>query len=173
MSIETDLRALGFTVEGDLAIEAELDVFSTKIRDELRDIAPKWGDRDERRENPPHPEWGVFADTITVSRVGPGRRHVGSSSPIALWQEIGTRHFPEDAIFAKIAKLHGGTGPIIDEGVQAAQSHLRGELETLEKLAATGASSHALKAQRLAVEHARQARSSAFKAAKPRRGRRR
>lgn len=174
MSIAADLNALGFTVEGDLAFEAELDVFADKVRDYARDLAPQWGDRDERRSEPPHPEWDVFKETILNKFVKPGQRHVGSNSPIALWQEVGTRHFPEDAIFGKTAKYFGGTGPIIDEGVQSAQGHLRGELERLAKLTAEGAAAHELHAQRASVEHARQARSSAFKAARgSRRGRRR
>lgn len=171
MGIEAEIAAGLHAVE----IEHELDKFADKVRDYARDLAPVFGEtgRDDRRDAPPEGAPGDFRDSIKASTTGkPGHRRVGSNSPIALWQEVGTRHFPEDAIFAKTAKHFGGTGPIIDEGVQHAQGKLRGELERLEKLTAVGVGAHHIAAQRRAVERARQARSAAFKAARGR-GRRR
>lgn len=172
MTIEAEIAAGLHSVE----VEHELDKFAEKVRDHARGLAAVFGQtgRDDRRSAPPEGEPGDFRDSIKVRTTGkPGHRHVGSNSPIALWQEVGTRHFPEDAIFAKTAKYFGGTGPIIDEGVQHAQGKLRGELERLEKLTAAGAASHHIAAQRRAVESARTARSAAFKAARGRRGGRR
>ncbi|PBA85411.1 hypothetical protein DKM27_24685 [Mycobacterium tuberculosis variant bovis] len=179
-----DGRSLPMTIEAEIAaglhsveIEHELHKFAEKVRDYARDLAPVFGEtgRDDRRTAPPEGAPGDFRESIKVRTTGkPGHLRVGSNSPIALWQEVGTRHFPEDAIFAKTAKYFGGTGPIIDEGVQHAQGRLRGELERLEKLAAAGAGAHHIAAQRRAVEQARTARSAAFKAARGRgrRGRR-
>ncbi|CQD03774.1 hypothetical protein BN000_00645 [Mycobacterium europaeum] len=173
MGIEAEIAAGLHSVE----IEHELHKFAVKVRDHARGLAAVFGQtgRDDRRESPPEGEPGDFRDSITVRTTGkPGHLRVGSDDKIALWQEVGTRHFPEDAIFAKTAKYFGGTGPIIDEGVQHAQGKLRGELERLEKMTATGAAAHHIAAQRRAVEQARAERSAAFKAARgPRRGRRR
>jgi len=172
MSIESEIAAGLHSVE----IEHELDKFAEEVRDHARGLAAVFGEsgRDDRRDAPPEGEPGDFRDSIEV---GPspkvGHRRVGSNSKIALWQEVGTRHFPEDAIFAKTAKYFGGTGPIIDEGVNEAQHHLRGELEKLEKLTAEGAAANHIASQRRAVNEARLARSAAFRAARGgRRGRR-
>lgn len=171
MGIEAEIRAGLHSVE----VEHELDKFAEKVRDHARGLAAVFGEtgRDDRRAAPPEGKPGDFRDSIKVmTDRRPGHRRVGSNSPIALWQEVGTRHFPEDAIFAKTAKYFGGTGPIIDEGVQRAQGKLRAEVEKLEKLTALGVGSHHLAAQRRAVEQARLARSAAFKAARGgRRGR--
>lgn len=173
VSIEAEIAAGLHSVE----IEHELYKFAVKVRDHARGLAAVFGEtgRDDRRAAPPEGDPGDFRDSIKVSTTGkPGHLRVRSDDKIALWQEVGTEHFPEDAIFAKTAKFFGGTGPIIDEGVQDAQSHLRGELEKLEKLTAAGAAAHLVEGQRRSVAQARLARSAAFKAARgPRRGRRR
>lgn len=157
-------------------IEHELDRFAQKVADHAKSLAAVFAEtgRDDRRSSPPDGDPGDFRDSIKVKRAGKrGHRRVGSDSPIALWQEVGTRHFPEDAIFAKTAKYFGGTGPIIEAGIVHAQSHLRRELEKLQKLGAAGAAAHRIAAQRDVVERTRAARSAAFKAARPRRRRRR
>lgn len=172
MSIEGEIIA---QLAGSVEVEHALDHFAEKVRDYARDLAPVFDpDRDKRSTPGIGDEAGEFRDSIEVSGIkAPGHRRVGSNSPIALWQEIGTRHFPEMAIFAKTAKYFGGTGPDFESGVAHAQSHLRGELEKLEKLVATGAAARQIAAARSSVEHARMQRSAAFKAARGgRRGRR-
>lgn len=172
VSIEAEIAA---QFAGALEIEHALDEFAEKVRDYARDLAPVFDAGKDKRSTPgTGEEAGEFKESIEVSGVkSPHHRRVGSDSPIALWQEVGTRHFPEMAIFAKTAKYFGGTGPIIEAGVAHAQSHLRGELEKLEKLVATGAAAHQIAAQKASVERARGQRSAAFKAARGRRGRRR
>lgn len=154
----------------------ELHRFAEQVAEHARSLAPVFGEtgRDERRSAPPEGEPGDFRDSIQVfSSDKVGHLRVGSKSKIALWQEIGTRHFPELAIFAKTAKYFGGTGPTFEQGVAHAQSHLRDELEKLGKLAAEGVGADRLAAQHKAVAEARQARSSAFTAARAGRRRRR
>jgi hypothetical protein len=172
MSIEAEIAA---QFAGSIEMEHELDKFADKVRDYARDLAPVFDEERDKRSTPgTGEEAGDFRNSIEVSGIkSPHHRRVGSDSPIALWQEVGTKHFPEMAIFAKTAKYFGGTGPIIEAGVAHAQSHLRGELEKLEKLTATGAAAHQIAAQRASVERARGQRSAAFQAARGRRGRKR
>ncbi|MBZ4574702.1 hypothetical protein [Mycobacterium avium] len=176
MGIEADLRALGFTVEGDLGLEAALDEFCDKIIAHAKGLAPVFGDLPPKRDEPGIGDPQDYKNSIRQlpGHRKPGHRRVGSDDPKAVWIEFGSRHMPEYAVFTKTAKFFGGTGPIVDEGIEHAQSTLRGELEKLEKLTAIGAASHHIAAQRRAVEQARAARSAAFKAARGgRRGRRR
>lgn len=181
MSIETQLRGLGFTVEGDV-VEAELalDEFCPQVVEYAKSLAPVFDSERDRRQTPGIGDPEDYKNSIKTTPVGPGHRRVGSDDPKAVWVELGSRHMPEYAVFAKTAKYFGGTGPVVvsvgghDEGIEKAQHHLRGELERLEKLVATGAAVHQIKAQRLAVNQARVARSAAFNANRPRRrGRRR
>lgn len=172
MSIEAEISAWLGSAEA----AHELHKFAEHVAEHARGLAAVFGEtsRDDRRQAPPKGSPGDFRDSIKVfpsDKVGHLR--VGSMDKIALWQEVGTRHFPEDAIFAKTAKYFGGTGPIIDAGVQHAQSRLRDELEKLAKLGAEGAGLDRIAAQSKIVDQARQARSSAFKAARGQRGRRR
>lgn len=169
-SIEAEIAA---QFAGALEIEHELDKFAHQICDELKDRAPVFDSKRDKRATPGiGEEAGEFRDSIQVTPAGPHRRRVGSQSPIALWQEVGTRHFPEMGIFAQVAALHDGTGPVIEDvGIQHAQTHLREHLEKLEKLAAEGASAASIAAAKVAVERARGARSAAFRAARGGRGR--
>ncbi|TDH57547.1 hypothetical protein E2F47_01910 [Mycobacterium eburneum] len=178
MSIEAEIAAGLHSFE----IERELDKLADEVADFAKSIAPVFGDRPPKRDAPADGAPGDFKNSIKVTPQGPGKRRVGSDDFKAVWAELGTRHMPEYAVFAKTAAHFGGTGPIIDEGIQRAQSHLRRELEHLAKLHAEmpGSFSAAIdKAQRLTaqkrkVEQARTARSAAFNAARPRRrGRRR
>lgn len=171
MSIEDEI-ALGLN---SLEIEAELDKFAHEVADYAKDLAPVFDPERDRRATPGIGEPEDFKNSIRVLPGGPvGHRRVGSDfDPIALWQEVGTRHMPEYAVFAKTASYFGGSGPIIDEGVQHAQKNLRGELEKLEKMAAEGAAAHHIASQSRAVNQARLARSAAFRAARGGRGRRR
>lgn len=172
MGIEAEIAAGLHSVE----IEHELDQFAHKVIEYAKGIAPVFGDLPPKRDEP-----GIGAPEDYKNSIRelpghrkPGHRRVGSDDPKAIWIEVGTVHMPEYAVFTKTAKYFGGTGPIIDEGVQQAQDQLRGELERLAKLTAIGAAGHHIAAQQRAVERARQARSAAFKAARgPRRRRRR
>ncbi|MDY0112706.1 MAG: hypothetical protein RBS21_00340 [Corynebacterium sp.] len=167
MSIEAEISAWLSSAEA----AHELHKFAERVAEHARGLAAVFGTgRDDRRQEPPEGSPGDFRDSIKVKTTGEvGHLRVGSADKIALWQELGTRHFPEDAIFAKTAKYFGGTGPVFDEGVQYAQSHLRDALERLGKIGAEGATLDRIAAQRKIVEQARTARSSAFKAARPRR----
>lgn len=166
MSIESEI-ALGLN---SFEIEHELDKFAEEVAEHVRSIAPEFGDRPPHRTEPPYDDLGSLKESITVTPGGPGRRKVGSEDYKAIWAELGTRHMPEYAPFAKTAKFFGGTGPIIDEGVRRAQGHLREELEKLEKMTAVGAAAHHIAAQTARVDQARIGRTAAFKAARgPRR----
>ena len=165
-TIEAELRLLGFTVGGDIA-EAQLDKFAHKVCEYVQDLAAVFGTgRDDRRSAPPEGSPGDFKASIVVEPLKPGHRKVGSDSPIAIWQEIGTAHFPEDAIFAKTAAYFGGTGPIIDESVNAAHHDLRGKVEHLAKLMAEGVTGAKLAHAQAQVAQARIDRSAAFRAAR-------
>jgi hypothetical protein len=172
VSIEAEIAA---QFAGALEVEHAVEEFAHKVADYAKTLAPVFGDKPPKRGAPPQGSPGDYRGSIKVEhppRAGatPTRRVI-SRDHKAIWIELGTRHMPEYAVFTKTAKYFGGTGPIIDEGVQHAQHHLRGELERLAKLTATGAAADRIAAQRKSVESARTARSSAFKAA--RRGRRR
>ena len=170
MGIEAEIAA---QFAGSLEVEHALDDFAAQIRDEIKDLTPTFGDKPPKRGEPGIGDPGDAKAAVQVSGVkGPGKRRVESDDPKAIWIEIGTRHMPEYAPFAKVAALHGGTGPVIlEQGVHTAHMHLRGELEKLAKLKAENAAAHKITAQRKSVEQARQARSAAFKAAR-KRGRR-
>jgi hypothetical protein len=171
MAIEADLKALGFEVEGDPEeIEAELDKFAEQIADEIRDLTPEFNEERDRRKTPGIGSPGDAKAAIHVKPMGRGSRRVVSNDAKAGWIEYGTRHMPEYAPFGKVAAMHGGTGPMHDEGVNNAQEHLRGELEKLEKLRAEEAGPHSIAQQKQAVDRARSSRSAAFKAARSSRG---
>lgn len=180
MSIEDEIAAGLRSVE----IEHELDKFAHRVADYAKSLAPVFGETgvDERRDAPPEGEPGDYRDSIHVDETRHvGRRRVISRSKLAIWIEIGTRHMPEYAVFTRTAKFFGAKGgpsfssngrdSTADHGVARAHEHLRGELETLAKLKATDAAAHRIAAQKRAVDQARQARSAAFNAARPRRGR--
>lgn len=181
MSIENDLRGLGFAVEGTV-VEAELalDEFCPKVVDYAKSLAPVFDSERDRRATPGIGDPEDYKNSIKTTPVGPGHRRVGSNDAKAVWIEVGSRHMPEYAVFAKTGKYFGSTtGPVVsvgghDEGITRSQHKLRGELETLAKMKATGAAAHEIAAQLRSVDQARLARSSAFKANHPRRrGRRR
>lgn len=183
MSIEDEIAAGLRSVE----IERELDKFARRVADHAKSLAPVFGETgvDERRGAPPEGDPGDYRDSIHVDETRHvGRRRVISRSKLAIWIEIGTRHMPEYAVFTRTAKFFGAKGgpsfssggrdSMADHGVAHAHERLRDELETLAKLRATNAAAHHITAQRRAVEQARQARTAAFNAARPRqRGRRR
>lgn len=173
MSIEADILAqMARSVEVDEA----LDRLAHQIADEIRDLTPEFGNLPPKRSQPSIGAAGDAKAAIKVEYVASAKkptRRVISRDFKAIWIEMGSRHMPEYAPFGKVAAMHGGTGPVLDEGIQRAQHQLRNELERLAKMGAEGASVESIAQQRLAVDRARQARSSAFTAARRSRGRRR
>lgn len=158
------------------ALKAKAD----EIADHWKGIAPVFGDRPPKREAPPYGgAEGEYRDSIRAEpfrkKDGMPAYRVGTDDYRALWIELGTKHMPEYAPATKTAALFGDTtGPIMSEGVKTAQGHLREQLETLAKLKAEGAAASRIAEQTKQVNAARQARTSAFKAARGRRrGRRR
>lgn len=183
MSIERDLRALGFTVEGTLEAEAELARFAHEVCEHAQSLAPVFGEtgHDEKRDAPPHGEPEDYKNSIKAVPFRPGHWHVGSDDYKAIWIEFGSVHMPEYAVFAKTAAYYGGTGPVVDEGVMQAHHKLRLAVETLAKLAAAeglkeprseramslqGSTSHELAEAQENARQARMARSSAFRVAR-------
>jgi hypothetical protein len=178
MSIEAEILAqMAVSTE----VQHGLDELSGEVRDYAKSIAPVFGDRPPHRDAPPKGSEGDFRDSIQVEKVAGEldvRRVISRDDPMAVWQELGTRHMPEYAVFAKAAAMFGGSGPVVDEGVQHAQHKLRHELEKLAKLRAGVAGTMAeaveratsISAQKHAVDRARLARSAAFKAARGARG---
>lgn len=186
MSLERILESIGFTVAGDLFLEEKLKEKGHAVQEYWQSIAPVFGEtgRDERRSAPPQDGPGAYRDSIEVShptrnRSGELSLRVGTDYYTAVWIEVGSRHHPEDAPATKTAAYFGDdAGPVIsagghDVGIENAQHKLRGELEHLAKLEAEGAAEHHLASARRNVEQARTDRSAAFKANRPRRGRKR
>ena len=63
-------------------------------------------------------------------------------------------------MLAKTAAYFGGTGPVIDEGVEIAQGKLREGLEKLAKLSAVGAAAHEVTEAERAISAARSRRAA-------------
>jgi hypothetical protein len=180
VSIEAELLAGLETVE----VQHALDDLANRVCEQVKAETPVFGESglDERRDAPPEGVPGDARNAVHVEKLPDGTRRVISRDKKAVWIEIGTSHMPEYAPFAKAAAMFGSTtGPsfsasgrdsMADEGVAQAHSELADELETLAKLKAAGAAGEAIAQQALAVQRARAARSAAFKAGRPRRGRR-
>ena len=171
MSVQAEILAqMAVSIE----VEHHLDKFAKEVADYAKSIAPVFGDQPPKRGEPGIGEPGDYRDSIAVERIAakvPTRRVI-SRDPKAIWIELGSRHMPEYAVLAKTAAYFGETGPVIDEGVEIAQGKLREGLEKLAKLSAVGAAAHEVTEAERAISAARQARSSAFKAARgPRRRR--
>jgi hypothetical protein len=166
-------------------VELELDHLAGKIRDAVKAETPVFGEMglDEHRTAPPEGNPEDARNAVHVEPLPDGGRRIISRNRLAVDIEIGTKHMPEYAPFTKAAALFGAEGgpsfsasgrdSMADEGVRHAHERLRNEVETYAKLRATGAAAEKIAAQRKTVEQARIARSAAFKAARPRRGRRR
>jgi hypothetical protein len=185
MSIESEILV---QAAGAAEVQHELDKLAHEVCEYAKSLAPVFGEtgHDERRGSPPEGEPGDYRDSIHVEKVhrDPDVRRVISRDYKAIWIEIGTRHMPEYAVFTKTGAYFGSdTGPSFapgsgrrsmeEEGVAHAHKSLREELEHLAKLTAEGAAVHEIDAARSRVSAARLARSAAFRAAQPRRGRRR
>lgn len=173
MSIESEIAA---QFAGAAEVKLGVDKLAHEVADYAKSIAPVFGDQPPKRGEPGVGEPGDYKESIGVE-AAPGAktpaRRVISRDPKAIWVELGSRHMPEYAVFAKTAAHFGGTGPVIEEGVDYAQGRLRGELKKLAEMTAAGASDAGLAAQRSAVDQARLGRSAAFRAARgPRRRRR-
>lgn len=165
----TDLE-LDAAMKTNPLVIAGVEELAHRIEESLKDKAQVFGDRPPKRQGPPDPEHpfkeSIHTELIRTKDGMPAAR-VGSDSPIAMWQEIGTKHFPEDAIFAKTAAEFGDTtGPVMSEEVAQAHGKLREALETLATLKAQGAAAEHIARATKAVAAARQARTSAFKAAR-------
>lgn len=171
MSIEDDILA---QMHDSPEVTAALDNLAQEVCDHAKSIAPVFGEtgRDERRQQPPNDEPGAYRDSIHVESVNDQTRRVISKDYKALWIELGSRHMPEYAVFAKTAVAFGGSGPDFAQGIEKAQSDLHGEVQKLNQMVADGAPAHEIHNQRQAVDRARNSRSAAFKAARSRRGRR-
>lgn len=165
MNIEAELAA---QFVGAAEVHVALDKFAHEVAEYAKSIAPVFGDRPPHRDAPKHGAEGDYRDSIHVEpvRVGALTRRVITRDFKAIWIELGSSKMPEYAVFAKTAAYFGGTGPVIDEGVQAAQGTLREELEKYAKLTAVGAAAEEIAAQGHAVSRARYARSAAFRAAR-------
>lgn len=159
----------------------ELHQLADKVCEQVKEETPVFGDLPPKRSAPAEGDIGDARNAVHVEPHGDDYRVI-SRDPKAVWIEIGTAHMPEYAPFTKAAAMFGSTdGPsfsssgrdsMADEGVKHAHEHLRGEVERLAKLQATGAAAHHIAAARKSVNQARVTRSAAFKAARPRRGRR-
>ncbi|MBO0882802.1 MAG: hypothetical protein J2P17_21205 [Mycobacterium sp.] len=180
MSIEAELLAGLETVE----VHAALDELANRVCEQVKAETPVFGEsgRDPRRDSPPEGSPGDARNAVHVEKLADGTRRVISRDKKAVWFEVGTEHMPEYAPFTKAAEMFGAEGgpsfsssgrdSMAEHGVAHAHSALRAELEMLAKLKAAGAAGESI-AQALAVRRARAARSAAFKAGRPRRGRRR
>jgi hypothetical protein len=142
--------------------------------------APVFGDKDPRRAAPEHGEPEDYRNSIApgepfVNKEGNLELRVRSDDFKAVWIELGARHMPIYAPATQtMQELGAEDGPIVtsgdQRGVDEAQHHLVGELERLAELRGVGAHADHIARQQGRVDAARQARSAAFKAAKPRRG---
>lgn len=185
MAVDFDFVALlRAGMATDVGVREATDHLANEVADKVREFTPTFGDLPAHRSSPAYGAPGDARAAIKVEShpTEPLARRVISRDFKAIWIEVGTKHMPEYAPFAKAAKLFGGTGPLIGS-VQEAQHTLRGELEKLAKVlsasSAVGlkagiAKSSAIQKQKEAVHGARQSRTAAFNAARPRRrGRRR
>jgi hypothetical protein len=163
MSLEGEIFAQFVT---SAEIERHLDEFAEQIADEVRERTPVFGDHPPKRAEPVHGAPGDLKASIQVHPVkSPGHRRVQSDDYKVYWAELGAKHFPEVGMFAQVAALHGGTGPVIEEGVREAQKRYRHEAEKLVKVIAEGDAA-AIAVQRTALARATGARSAAFRAAR-------
>ncbi|KLO31585.1 hypothetical protein ABW16_01755 [Mycolicibacter heraklionensis] len=162
--IEAILAAAGAALTA-REVEDGLDHFAGEVCEYARSIAPVFGDRPPKRDAPPFDEPGGFRDSIHVEHPRRGvRRVISRLDPLALWQELGTIHMPEYAVFSRTAEHFGGTAPVIgDDGVMHAQSHLRKALVRLAELHAAGAGADEIAVQQTRVRMARQQRSAEFR----------
>lgn len=171
MSIEGELLA---QMLASAEVDVELDAKAREVAEYAKGLAPVFGEtgHDEKRADPPEGAPGDYRDSIhvTLAPKKPHARRIITDDYKAVWIEMGSRHMPEYAVFAKTAAYFGGTGPDgVHETVQHAQRHLRNEVEKLAKFAAEGAAAERITAQKRSVSEAREARSAAYRAARPRR----
>lgn len=180
MALEDEILA---QMVGASEITDGLDKLAAEVCEAAKSMAPVFGDLPPHRGEPASKTNPTgddsYRDSIHVEEVRghPDKRRVISRDPKAVWIEIGTKHMPEYAVFARAAKLFDSVGgpsfssdgrdSMADHGVEHAHHHLRDELETLAKMKATDVAAHHIAAQRGVVNQARLARSAAFRAARP------
>lgn len=177
-SVVADIAAGLQTAE----VHHELKKLADEVCAQVKSQTPVFGDLPPHRNAPPEGDPGDARDAVHVEPTADGFRVI-SRDKKAIWIEIGTAHMPEYAPFTKAAAMFGAEGgpsfsssgrdSMADAGVAHSHTHLRGELERLAKLSAEGAAAHEIAAASRSVAQARLARSAAFRAARPRRGRRR
>lgn len=183
-----ELAALIGISDKELLAMAVKDAGAKKaLRDKGKQVAEVWkghapvfGDRDPRRAVPEHGEPEDYKNAITVgepfvNKEGNLELRVGNDDFKAVWIELGARHMPIYAPATQtMRELGAEDGPIVtsgdQRGIDEAQHHLVGELEHLAELRGVGAHADHIARAQARVDAARQARSAAFKAAKPRRG---
>lgn len=183
MSVEDELVAAITAELATTEVQLELHHLADQVCDQVKAETPVFGEMglDEHRKAPPEGEPGDAREAVHIEPHGDGYRII-SRNHLAVMIEIGGEHMPEYAPFTKAAAMFGSTdGPsfsssgrdsMADHGVQHAHENLRSAVETYAKLRATGAAAHHVAAARKNVAAARIARSAAFNAARPRRGRR-
>lgn len=181
MSMESGILA-DITAAGlhEAEIEHALKHLADEVCEVVKEETPVFGDLPPHRTHPAVGDEGDARNAVHVEPIADGFRVI-SRDMKAIWIEIGTAHMPEHAPFTKAATMFGsdkgpsfsasGRDSMSEQGVATAHEHLRGEVERLAKLGATGAAAHELAKARTSVAQARMARSAAFKAARPRRGR--
>ena len=176
-------------------VHHKLNAVVKEAQEYAKSIAPVFTKERGRREAPP---WdsphlnepgtaGDYKNSIVIEYVK-GKPHVRrliSRDYKAVWIEIGTRHMPEYGVLTKVARKYGSnTGPSFasgdgervsmhDEGVKRKHESLREHLEGLDKMIAAGESKAVIEHMRNKIDRLRNERSAAFKAAEPRRRRRR
>ena len=169
-------------------VHHKLDAVVKEAQRKAKELAPVFGDLPPRRESPPNGgSPGDYRDSIVIENVK-GKPHVRrliSRDYKAIWIEIGTRHMPEYAVFTNIASMYGaksgphftndGGGPVSmhDENVGRKHDSLREAIKTMETMMENGAKGKALDSIRNKINTIRNQRSAAFRAAAPRRRRRR
>ena len=178
-------------------VHHKLDAVVKEAQDKAKSRAPVFDVENKKRNRRDLPPWdsfhlnepghpGDYRNSIVIERVK-GKPHVRrliSRDYKAVWIEIGTRHMPEYAILTNIAREYGSkTGPSFsengehvsteDEGVSRSHDSLREAIKTMETMMENGAKGKALDSIRNKINTIRNQRSAAFRAAAPRRRRRR
>jgi hypothetical protein len=175
-------------------VHHKLDAVVKEAQEKAKSRAPVFTKKRGRRKEPPwdsphlhapgSPEDYKNSIVIEMVKGKPHVRRLISRDYKAVWIEIGTRHMPEYAILTNIAREYGSTtGPSFsegsdrvsteDEGVRRHHDDLRQAIKDMETLVSGGAKGKALNSIRNDIDSIRNKRSAAFKAAEPRRRRRR
>jgi hypothetical protein len=95
-------------IAGSEAVRWAKEAKAAEVRDYWKSIAPVWGDKPPKKENPdPFPE-EAYRDSIEVKRDG-GNVAVGTDlKGLAVWLEYGSEHNPEYGYGARVLEHFGG-----------------------------------------------------------------